>query len=126
MSAPVDEITAEEASKRLDQYCIIDVREPAEYSGELGHIAGSQLLPLGVLDAHLGSGATRADLFKGHADRPLLMVCRSGGRSGKACERLAQAGIGGAINMLGGMLEWNRVGLPVVRAGAAPGGGKRG
>lgn len=126
MSSPIREITAEEASRRLAEYCIIDVREPSEYSGELGHIAGSRLLPLGELDARLGSGATLAELVADHADRPLLMVCRSGGRSGKACERLAKAGIGGAINMLGGMLEWNRVGLPIVGAGAAPDGGQRG
>ncbi len=125
MKDAIQEITAEKARLRLEQYCIVDVREPAEYTGELGHIAGSRLLPLGELDARLGAGATRAELFGKNADRPLLMVCRSGGRSGKACERLALAGIAGATNLLGGMLEWNRLALPIVGVEAARDSGKR-
>ena len=125
MSSGKKEITVVEASRRLDEFCVIDVREPAEYTGEFGHIAGSRLLPLGELDARLGSGSTRKELFGDRADRPLLMVCRSGGRSGKACERLAEAGIAGATNMLGGMLEWNREKLPTEGATSAPTDGKR-
>jgi rhodanese-related sulfurtransferase len=117
MSASNPEISVVDASGQLAGFCIIDVREPAEYTGELGHIDGSVLLPLGQLDARLAAGATLAELVPGHADRPLLMVCRSGGRSGKACERLTQAGIPGATNLQGGMLAWNDAGLPIVGAG---------
>jgi len=44
-----------------------------------------------------------------------LLVCRSGNRSGKACDLLAKHGLAGGTNLAGGMIEWNRRGLPVVR-----------
>lgn len=125
MSTGTKEITVIGVSRRLDEFYIVDVREPAEYTGELGHIAGSQLLPLGELHERLGSGATPEELFADRGDRLLLMVCRSGGRSGKACERLAEAGFADAINMLGGMLEWNREVLPTARVAPAPPDGQR-
>jgi hypothetical protein len=46
---------------------------------------------------------------------PLLLICRSGKRSGKACELLQELGIQGVTNLGGGMIVWNRAGLPVNR-----------
>jgi rhodanese-related sulfurtransferase len=103
--SPIDEISPEEAFRRLGSFHSIDVRGAHEFHGPLGHIEGSVLLPLPDLTA-------RADELPD--DRPLLMVCRSGGRSGKACELLAERGRGPSVNLAGGMIAWNQLGLPVV------------
>jgi rhodanese-related sulfurtransferase len=104
------EIEIEEARTRLDEFRIVDVREPAEFGGPLGHVAGAELLPLrGVVDA-------AADLRGG---KPLLLVCRSGNRSGKACAGLVEVGVPAPTNLIGGMIAWNRAGLPVQRERAA-------
>jgi glyoxylase-like metal-dependent hydrolase (beta-lactamase superfamily II)/rhodanese-related sulfurtransferase len=87
-----------------DRYRIIDVREPHEYAGELGHIRGSELVPL----ATVGEAAASWD-----RSQPLLIVCRSGNRSGKAAHRLRTMGFRDVTNMEGGMLAWNMVGRPV-------------
>jgi rhodanese-related sulfurtransferase len=84
----------------------IDVREPHEYSGDLGHIAGTELVPL----ASVGVAMQAWD-----KNQPIVMICRSGGRSGRAAEALAQSGFTNVMNMTGGMLAWNDAGKPVAR-----------
>ena len=81
---------------------ILDVREPEEFTGPLGHIAGAVLIPLGQLAARAG------ELSK---DRPIVAVCRSGGRSAKAIEVLRQAGFKDLANLPGGMTRWRQEGL---------------
>jgi rhodanese-related sulfurtransferase len=81
---------------------IIDVREPFEWSA--GHIAEARHIPLG----ELGRRAVEID-----ADRPVVLVCRSGSRSEQATRALRQAGWPNAVNLDGGMLAWQRAGLPV-------------
>ena len=63
------------ANTRLAEFRIVDVREAHEFAGPLGKIAGAELVALGTVRA-------RADELRG--SRPLLLVCRSGARSGKA------------------------------------------
>lgn len=101
----VPELSVHEARKRLAEFRVIDVREPHEFGGPLGHIPGATLAPLGHLDAV-------ADALP--KDRPLLAVCRSGKRSERACQILAAHGQH-AINLAGGMIAWNRAGLPAER-----------
>jgi rhodanese-related sulfurtransferase len=105
--AGVDELGPREAEPRLDEFAVIDVRAEHEFHGPLGRIRGARLLPLPEL------AARARELPRG---RPLLLVCRSGARSGKACEQLAGLGIGPALNLAGGMIAWNRAGLPVERS----------
>jgi glyoxylase-like metal-dependent hydrolase (beta-lactamase superfamily II)/rhodanese-related sulfurtransferase len=76
---------------------IIDVREPDEFDGALGHIAGARLIPLGELAARLDE-IDRA--------RPVVTVCRSGARSARASQLLAKAGFTQVANLAGGMLRW--------------------
>ncbi len=83
---------------------VLDVREPHEFTGELGHIKGARLLPVGELRAHL------ADLPR---DRPIVVVCRSGGRSAQASLILEGAGFPDVANLAGGMIRWRSLGLPV-------------
>jgi rhodanese-related sulfurtransferase len=85
---------------------VVDVREPNEYTGELGHIPGAELVPLGALE----SAAATWD-----KDRELVLVCRSGARSSRAAATLAAAGFRRVMNMTGGMLAWNAARLPVSR-----------
>ena len=85
---------------------LIDVREPVEFDGELGHVESAELVPLGTLEA-------TSKAWDRHT--PLVMICRSGGRAGRAAEHLAAQGFGAVMTMSGGMLAWNEAGLPVCR-----------
>lgn len=83
---------------------IIDVREPEEFDGILSHIEGAHLMPLGQL-------AAQADRLP--RDKPLVTVCRAGGRSAQATVLLQRAGIDRVANLAGGMINWRALGLPV-------------
>lgn len=103
MSFP--ELTPVEAQSRLPEFRVLDVREVHEFHGPLGHIEQAALVPLPTVKE-------RAAELDGPT--PLLLVCRSGGRSGKACEILQTLGVGNVTNLSGGMIGWNRAGLPVL------------
>lgn len=120
------EIDVLEAHRDLERYHVVDVRQPEEYTGELGHIAGSRLVPLGELVERLDAGRPAAEIVPGGAARPWLLVCRSGNRSGQACARLIEAGVTDVLNLAGGMLEWSRAGLPVRRGPASGAEGRTG
>jgi rhodanese-related sulfurtransferase len=81
---------------------IVDVREPDELTGDLGHIAGVAPVPLGTL-------AARAARWDRGAD--IVLVCRSGGRSARAAELLAAAGFRRVMNLAGGMLAYRAAGF---------------
>lgn len=101
-------ITAEQLQKRLaggEKLIIIDVREPDEW--EQGHIPGARLIPLG----QIGSRSNELD-----PGQEIILVCRSGNRSGQAQRVLEGKGFRRTVNMVGGMLRWNG---PVV-AGREP------
>jgi sulfur dioxygenase len=83
---------------------IVDVREPGEFTGPLGHITGAALIPLGELP-------DRAGELK--PDVPIVAVCRAGGRSAQATVLLQQAGFKDVANLTGGMLRWRAEGHPV-------------
>jgi sulfur dioxygenase len=83
---------------------VLDVREPEEFTGPLGHIRGAKLIPLGQLADRIG------ELTK---DKPMVAVCRAGGRSAQATLILQQAGFDRIANLPGGMLRWRAEGGPV-------------
>lgn len=91
--------------EHLDAVRVLDVREPDEFEGPLGHIPGAQLIPLGTLSARIAEIAT---------DKPVVTVCRSGGRSAQATVLLQRAGIERVANLAGGMLRWRAGGHAVV------------
>lgn len=88
-----------------DAVRVIDVREVDEFNGPLGHINGAELLPLGEL-------AQRVTEIK--SDKPLVTVCRAGGRSAQAIVILQRAGRNDAANLAGGMLRWRAQGYAVI------------
>lgn len=73
----------------------IDVREPVEFDGPLGHLPGSELIPLAGLEAAAASW---------DREIPLLLICRSGARSGRAASALHQMGFKSLYNLAGGMV----------------------
>jgi rhodanese-related sulfurtransferase len=88
----------------LGKVLVLDVREPAEFDDALGHIPGARLLPLSEV------AAAAATLPK---DRPLVTVCRAGGRSAQASLVLSRAGHPRVANLAGGMLRWRAEGQAV-------------
>ncbi len=93
---------ADVAGRRL-----IDVRLPEEFTGELGHIEGAELVTLGP---DLEQFLSRAD-SKEH----LLFICKVGGRSARATAYAIAMGFTNVVNMAGGMTRWNQLGFPVAR-----------
>lgn len=87
---------------------LIDVRSPAEF--ESVHATDALLVPLDTLDPD------RLVTEHGIArDEPLYMICKMGGRSQRACEKLASAGFSNVTNVAGGTDAWVQAGLPVER-----------
>ncbi|MEH7249666.1 rhodanese-like domain-containing protein [Neobacillus niacini] len=97
MGAAFENVTVEKAKEMIDEekVIILDVRTPEEYNS--GHIPGSELVPLQVLEG------MSEDLDK---DKSYLLVCRSGNRSQQAAEILTSKGFKNVYNMTGGMNEW--------------------
>jgi rhodanese-related sulfurtransferase len=102
--AGIWEIQPQALEEAADKVQIIDVREPAEYNGPLGHIRGAKLIPLGELAKRTAELAL---------ERPVVAVCRSGARSAQATVLLQHAGLTEAANLAGGMLRWRADGHPV-------------
>jgi sulfur dioxygenase len=87
---------------------VLDVREPEEFTGELGHVEGALLVPLDAL-------ASRLPKLVGYTDREVVVVCRAGARSGSAAVILRHGGFARVANLDGGMLAWVAARLPVQR-----------
>ena len=73
----------------------VDVREPDEVMA--GTLPGARNIPLG----ELADRVTELD-----PSRRVVLLCRSGGRSGKAAELLAGLGFVDVVNLTGGMMAW--------------------
>jgi len=84
----------------------IDVREPAECAA--GRAAAALQMPLSALNVD-----------ELPTDRPLVFLCRSGGRSGQVTAALI--GVRSDIaNMTGGMQAWQAAGLPMIADSGPP------
>jgi rhodanese-related sulfurtransferase len=85
---------------------VIDVCEPAEFAA--GHVGGAKNIPLNQLEAKL------AGVVKNKA-LPLILVCQSGGRSGRAVAIAKKLGYEQAQSLGGGLSSWRAANLPVER-----------
>jgi sulfur dioxygenase len=83
--------------EHLREVQVVDVREPEEFSGPLGHVPGARLIPMGTL-------TEKSCLID--KQRPVVVVCRSGARSAQATLMLGKAGFDKVANLSGGMLRW--------------------
>lgn len=93
---------------------VVDVREPAEYAA--GHVPGAVSIPRGVLefevDGHPAVNCER-DPALAHRDQPVVLYCRSGGRSALAAEALLRLGFAEPLSLAGGFMAWAELGRPV-------------
>jgi len=87
---------------------LLDVRELEEFTGELGHIPGSKLIPLKELPARIGE-------IEAYKDKDVIVICRAGVRSTTAAAILTGLGFEHVSNLKGGMLDWDDQRLPVER-----------
>jgi sulfur dioxygenase len=97
------EIAPEWVAGHRDAVNILDVRGPTELDGELGQLEGAQLISLDELRARASEVRT---------DKPVVIVCQTGKRSGLATVILKKAGVARVANIAGGMVRWRDLGLP--------------
>jgi adenylyltransferase/sulfurtransferase len=93
------EISVTDVKEKLDRgdnFILIDVREPHEH--RICNIPQAKLIPLGEFPKHVGEFDPEADI---------VIHCKSGMRSAKACGILRQAGFQHVRNMVGGILAWS-------------------
>jgi len=89
-----------------DDALVLDVREDKEFAA--GHIPKAKHIPLGQLSNRI----KELEKFKG---KPVLVTCRSGQRSARACGMLKKAGFETVYNQAGGIIAWERANLPVAK-----------
>jgi rhodanese-related sulfurtransferase len=87
---------------------VLDVREPVEWRH--GHIDGARHIPLREVPQRLAEVPT---------DLQVLVVCKVGARSAQATGYLVQHGVD-AVNLDGGMLDWEAAGRPMVSESGGP------
>ncbi|QLQ09249.1 MAG: rhodanese-like domain-containing protein [Nocardioidaceae bacterium] len=100
MNVPTVDITSLPAPLP-PELSVLDVREPEEWA--YGHIEGAQHIPLMELPGRIGEIPAEQ----------VLVVCKVGGRSAQATAYLVQNGFD-AVNLAGGMLDWQAAGRPMV------------
>lgn len=106
-AAGARDITSREAKSLLEKnkkVFLLDVRTPDER--RQGYIAGSTLIPIDVMEKRIGEVPK---------NRPVLVYCAVGSRSGVVAQALARLGYGEVYNMKDGILGWYRNGFPIQR-----------
>jgi glyoxylase-like metal-dependent hydrolase (beta-lactamase superfamily II)/rhodanese-related sulfurtransferase len=101
--AGVSEIGPEWVARHRGEVSVLDVRSPAEYGGELGHLEGAMLVPIDEL---------RARASEVPVEKPVVVVCQTGRRSGLGAAILARARVTRVASLAGGMIRWRELGLP--------------
>ena len=95
-----------EATRLMNQGAslVLDVRDPKEYAN--GHLPRARNIPVRELSGRLAEIAK----FK---DKPVIVTCASGTRSGAACRLLKQSGFSNVFQLKGGLGAWQQASLPV-------------
>ena len=86
---------------------VVDVCETNEFAA--GHVTGSKNIPLGELEAKLAGAVKNKTL-------PLILVCQSGARSGRAVAIAKKLGYEQAQSLGGGLAAWRAASLPVEKS----------
>jgi len=89
-----------------DDAVVLDVREAADFNN--GHIKKAKNIPMSSLKSQL-------DSLEKNKDKPLMIYCRSGNVSGKACRILKNTGFSNVHNLAGGILSWQDANLPLTK-----------
>ena len=99
----VDPLQATQLINREDAL-VLDVRDAGEFSA--GHVLGAKNVPLARFDGLPGDVARRKE-------KPVIVYCDGGERSGKALSALRKQGFTRVANLSGGLKAWQQAGLPV-------------
>lgn len=83
---------------------VLDVREAAEF--DAGHVLNAKQIPLGKLSENIGE-------LERYRSQPIVVMDSSGQRSAAACVLLNKHGFELAYNLAGGVLAWQKAGLPL-------------
>lgn len=87
---------------------LLDVGEPAEYAA--GHAAGARSVPFGALEGNAALPTNKG--------LPLIVLCPTGARAGRAAALLRKAGFDRAVALAGGTAAWREASLPIERSPA--------
>ena len=103
----VNEVGPGEATRMLnhDNAVIVDMREDKDYRE--GHIVNAVHTPASNSDA-----VQKLEKFR---ERPVIVYCRSGHSSAGFCGKLRKQGFASVYNLAGGVLAWQKAGLPLNR-----------
>jgi molybdopterin/thiamine biosynthesis adenylyltransferase/rhodanese-related sulfurtransferase len=99
-----DEISVEELKSKLDESfngLLLDVREPWEY--DAAHIDAARHIPMGDIPEFM------PELKAMGEEQELLVICKSGGRSGRVMDYLVDQGFTNVYNVSGGMDAWSKL-----------------
>jgi rhodanese-related sulfurtransferase len=100
---PARTITVSEAYQKYTQGTfLLDVRRQDEW--DMYHVVNTTLIPLTELPDRLN------ELPR---DKPIVIICHSGNRSGQALDILLKAGFTQVVSMEGGLIAWNTAGYPL-------------
>lgn len=100
----IPEVSARWLSNYIDDFRLVDVREPNELTGSFGKIEGVENVPLHSVANAFGAW---------NKHEPIIVICRSGGRSGQAALFLEEQGFTNVASLAGGMMDWNEQHLPL-------------
>jgi rhodanese-related sulfurtransferase len=101
--ASVSTLEATQLINRQDAL-ILDVRNAEEF--QKGHILNARNIPLPQLDAR------HSDIVR-YKEKPVIVACESGSRSGAAAAVLRKQGFAKVFSLSGGIAAWQQAGLPV-------------
>lgn len=103
--AGISQVNTLEATRLInDDAMVLDVREDSEWS--VGHIPNARHIPLGKLSGRV----SELEKFK---DKAIVINCRSGHRSARACSMLKKSGFENVHNLAGGIIAWEQANLPI-------------
>lgn len=103
--AGISEVDTLEATRLINNDALVlDVREDSEW--KIGHIPDAKHIPLGKLSGRV----SELEKFK---DKAIVISCRSGHRSARACSILKKSGFDNVHNLAGGIIAWERANLPI-------------
>ena len=103
----VNQVNTMEATRLINQDALVlDVREDKEFAA--GHIPKARHIPLSALPQRM----KELEKFK---NKPIVVNCRSGQRSARACGILKKQGFENVVNLGGGIMAWESANLPMER-----------
>jgi rhodanese-related sulfurtransferase len=106
--AVIEEIDCEQLrTLQADGVPVIDVREPEEFAA--GRLPGAVNIPRGVLEFQVDGHPAlnfKTDSHLSHRREPVILYCRTGGRSALAAEALKRLGFDRPLSLAGGYTRW--------------------